>query len=179
MVMKNICIKIASVGIVILALLTLDTKSSQAQTRNHVAYSLFLYNFMKHTDWPSDNKEAFKVALIGDSKSYEFLSQGTANKKINGRSIEVHLIKEENDLSEFDVVYISFGKSGTTEKIVKKTVDRPVLIVTERDDQIKKGACISFITEDDGSLRFILNDDVLASRKLRISNALRSLAVKI
>ena len=177
--MKNICIKIASVGIVILALLMFDTKSSQAQTKNHKAYSLFLYNFMKHTNWPSDNKEALKVGLVGDSKIYEFLSQGTADKKINGRSIEVQLIKDANDLSEFDVIYISFGKSGTTEKIVKNTVDKPVLIVTERDDQIKKGACISFIIHDDGSLKFILNDNVLVSRKLQISNALRSMAVKI
>ena len=179
MVMKNLCIKIASVGIVILVLLILDTKSSQAQTRNHRAYSLFLYNFIKHTNWPSDNKEAFKVALIGDSKIFETFSQTTANKKINGRSIEVQLIKDENDLSEFDVVYISFGKSGTTEKIVKSTIDKPVLIVTERDDQIKKGACISFITQDDGSLRFMLNDNVLATRKLLVSNALRSMAVEI
>jgi hypothetical protein len=177
--MKNICIKIASVGIVILALLMFDTKSSQAQTKNHKAYSLFLYNFMKHTNWPSDHKEAFKVALVGDSKTYEFLSQGTADKKINGRSIEVQLIKDANDLSEFDVVYISFGKSGATEKIVKSTIDKPILIVTERDDQIKKGACISFIIEEDGSLRFMLNDNVLATRKLLISKALRSMAVEI
>ena len=134
---------------------------------------------MKHTNWPTTNKESFKVALVGDSKIYEFLSKTTAGKKINGRSIEVQLIKDENDLSQFDVVYIPFGKSGATEKIAKRTIDKPVLIVTERDDQIKKGACISFITQDDGSLRFILNDNVLATRKLLISNALRSMAVEI
>ena len=177
--MKNIIIKIASVSLLVLAIMMMDMRSAHAQTKNHKAYSLFLYNFIKHTNWPSNDKEAFKVGLIGDSKVFEYFSQTTSNKRINGKGIEVQFIDEENDLSEFDVVYISFGKSGATEKIAKITRNKPVLIVTERDDQIKKGACISFIAADDGSLKFILNDNVLATRKLHISNALRSLSVEI
>ena len=177
--MKNICIKIASVGIVILALLILDTKSSLAQTKNLEAYSLFLYNFMKHTNWPSDDKQGYKIAVVGDSKIQEFLDQTIQGKKINGQSIELQLVNDEKNLAEFDLVYIPFGKSGSTENIVKNTKDKPVLIVAERDDHLKKGACIVFVTNDDGSLRFSLNDNELTSRKLKISSALRSMAVEI
>lgn len=177
--MKSIYVKISFVCIIILVIITFSSGSTLAQTKNYKAYSLFIYNFMKYTNWPEGDGGSLKVGIMGDSKIFEHLSESTKDKNINGRAIEVLVIDKTTTLEDMDLVFIPFGKSSSTSNIVENTAQKPIIVVTEREDQIKKGACIAFTISNDGRLSFILNDQELADRNIKIANTLRSLATKI
>lgn len=177
--MKSIYLKISSVCIIILVIITFSSASALAQTKNYKAYSLFIYNFMKYTNWPEGDEGSLKVAVVGDSKIYKHFSETIKSKNINGRVIDVLLIDKTNDFKDMDLVFIPFGKSSSTSNIVESTTQKPIIVVTEREDQIKKGACIAFTISNNGRLSFILNDQELADRNLKIANTLRGLATKI
>lgn len=174
--MKKLLLHITAIGALVLSLMAFSSISAQAQTKNYKAYSLFVYNFMKHTQWPNSNRQNYSIAVVGDAKATAVIKEQLEGRRVNGLGITVTLVKSDDNLSSFDLVYIPFGKSASTNDIVASTGNKPVLIVTERDDQLRRGACIAFIVLENGSLRFKINEEAVSNRKLQLSGALKSMA---
>src|ERR1700740_2397343 len=92
-------IKKLPVGLVLSVLFLLCGKTSlKAQDVDYKAYTLFVYNFMKYTEWPeAQSKGDFVIGVLGSSPIQKELETLAATKKIKGRTI---LIKKITTVEE-------------------------------------------------------------------------------
>ncbi len=168
-------LKILAPGLFCL-LMALPTRTV-AQTTNHKAYAIFLYNFTKYVHWPEGSLTGeFKITVVGSSKVTQELTTLVQNKTVLGKKIVVSQVNTARELTGAHLVYLSGGRSSDLEELLQKLAGKPVLVVTERDGLVRKGASISFVTLDDNSLRFTLNDKSL--NNLQVAQELKSLAYK-
>jgi hypothetical protein len=166
------------VYITLLFCLTLSL-AGNAQTTNYKAYSVFLYSFAKYIEWPEDVRNGeFIIAVFGNQKLVHEMQTAVAGRKAGSQTIRIVESKSLDDMSQVHMIFISDLKSGATDDIVKQLKGKPVLIVTERDGLVRKGAGISFLVADDNTLKFQLNEQTLAEQKLKASSAIVNLAVK-
>lgn len=162
----------------IASLFLLIPQNSQAQTDINSAYSLFLYNFAKYSQWPAGNTGSFKITVLGDSKVYDELSKISQSKNINGRKIEVVKINTPDQIENTDLLFVAQDQSAAIASVQSKTSGKPVLIVAEKMGLFEKGACISFYVGSDSKLKFQINDAELAKRNLKMAQSLKNMAFK-
>ncbi len=164
--------------VVFLCVLALNNQRAQAQTDINSAYSLFLYNFAKYSQWPDNSSGDFKITVLGNSKVYQELQKISTSKKINGRNIVVSKAMSVGDIGESDLLFISLGKSSEISSIMETTTGKPIMVVAEKKGLYEKGACISFYVGDDSKLRFQINDQELSNRNLKMAQSLKGMAFK-
>jgi YfiR/HmsC-like len=153
--------------------------TAHAQSTNYKTYSVFLYSFIKYIEWPADTKTGdFVIGVYGNSKMASELQAGVAGRKNAGQTIKIKEAQNLSDLAGVQLVFIGDSKSSSTADIVKQFKGQPVLIVTERDGLIKKGASVSFLITDESLLKFQINEQILAEQKLKAASALVQLAYK-
>jgi len=148
--------------------------SAQAQTTNHAAYSLFVVSFTKYASWPQSNND-FKITVLGKSKIYDELMKMTANKSVNGQPYKVTQVESVNDLGDSQIIFIPDGKSSNLDDVMKATTGKAVMVVTEREGLVRKGAGLSFLVIDN-KLRFDINNSELEKRNVKVSGNLVSIA---
>lgn len=172
---KSIKIIVLSLGIMLVQQL-----SCSAQTTNHKAYALFLYNFTKHTNWSAaSNNNKIVITVLGKSNTTDFLKQLSQQKKLKGKEYAIRQVGSVDEIPETsDLVYVTALRSGALKSINEKFQGRQTLIVTERDGLIRKGAHISFVVLDNGSLRFQLNREALLDNGLQLSSSLVNMAYR-
>jgi len=151
--------------------------AAKSQTTNYKTYSVFLYSFAKYVEWPEGAKQGdFVIAVYGSPKMLSELQASATGRKAGRQNIKIVEAKSLAEISGAQMVFVGDLKSGSTDDIVKQFKGIPLLIVTERDGLIKKGAGISFLITDDNSLRFQLNEPALSDQKLKVGTALANLA---
>lgn len=174
--MKNLLIKISFV-----LLLGFISVAAQAQEMNYKAQSLFLYNFIKYSKWPSAplNNE-FVITVVGDTPlTTELQAMAKIKKTPEGYNIVIRKANTANDIGTTQLVYLADNKSKELKPLLEKTKGQPVLIVAEREGLTKKGAAINFITLDNDILKFELSRKMLESHKLRMAGELVQLALLV
>ncbi len=150
----------------------------QAQTDINSAYSLFIYNFAKYSQWPDGNSGSFKITVLGNSTVYNELKKISASKKINGRTIEVVNIKSVNDIGQPDLLFIPTNESKELANVISNTDGKPIMVISEKKGSFQNGACVSFYVGSDSKLKFQINDKELTSRNLKMAQSLKNMAFK-
>ncbi len=150
-----------------------------AQVSDYKAYSIFIYNFTKYTNYPASASNGdFVIAVLGKSKITEELNKMAAQKNINGRKFKINEVEEVGDIGSAHMVFVSSGKSGALDDLKSKIKQLPTMIVTERDGLVKKGAHLSFVVLENQSLRFEINNEALEHNSLNMSKSILALAYK-
>lgn len=152
---------------------------TEARAQKEKYHSLFIYNFSKYVKWPEGQQSGdFVIAVIGSDNMAKTLKAMASNKKVSGHNI---VIKEYNNSSEVGschILYVAEGSSNQISAVLAKTSQKPVLIVSDKPGLAKKGAVINFI-EQDGKIKFELNQQMAESRGLKVSGSLTSLAILV
>jgi hypothetical protein len=163
-----------------LVLLCGSLNKVKAQETDYKAYTLFIYNFMKYVEWPeAQSKGDFVLAVMGDSPIQKELQALASAKKIKGRNIVIRKCNTVEDTYGCHLVFVPSSKSAMVKNLKDQTKDKPVLIVGEREGLAKKGASLSFVTEDDDELKFDINKKEIEGHQLKISSQLVSLGTLI
>ncbi len=135
---------------------------------------------MKYTEWPeAQSKGDFVIGVLGSSPIQKELETLAATKKIKGRTIIIKKIATVEEGKDFQMVYVTSGKSSMLKALKESTKDKPVFIVGEREGTAKKGAGVSFVTLDDDQLKFDISNKDLASHKLKVSDQLIKLGILV
>lgn len=145
-----------------------------AQTTNYQVYSLFIVNIAKYSAWPNASSE-FSITVLGKSKVYDELLKQSA-KGVNGVPLKVKQADAESDIGQPQIIYVSEGKSSSLDEILKLTNGKPVMVITEREGLVKKGAGFSFLVTENNTLRFDLNNTELEKRQIKVSRSISALA---
>ena len=142
--------------------------------------AVFIYNFTKYIEWPSDyNGGDFIIAILGENKAlFEELNKMSQVKKIANQSFS---IVKYNSVSEVKVPHILYIPSENTKelaKAVEKLRGKSTLIVTEKPGMAKKGAGINFVVVGNRQ-KFELNKSNVERQNLKVASTLENLAVLV
>ena len=121
------------------------------QSFDYKENSVYLYNFIKYTNW-AQKKTTIQIGIVGNSPIEEELGNLIAKKKNGPVS---YLLKHINatDAKNMDVLIITQSSSNELKAIDKLTAHLPILIVTEKANLARFGACISFYIDEDNDYK--------------------------
>ncbi len=150
---------------------------SQAQIYNY--YQIFIYNFAKYIQWPTDKQSGdFVIGVLGDSPITENLNKMAALKKVGAQTIKIVIFQSVNEINSCHMLFVPLEKSSSIAAVKSRLADNSTLIITEKDGMAKQGSNINFIVVD-GKLRFELNREETEKSNLKISSDLIKLAILI
>jgi hypothetical protein len=149
-----------------------------AQVSNYKAYTLFVYNFTKYIEWPDGAiKDEFVIGVFGKSPIAEEFKKMAALKKAGDKTIRIVELNESNLETNLHILFIADEKSLKIDEVVTAVKGRSVLLITEKQGLVGKGAGISFFS-DNNNVKFELNNSSLSGQRLKVSKTLEALAFK-
>jgi hypothetical protein len=165
--------------LLLIFLFTLIFSTSYAQKEKY--QSLFIYNFTKYIKWPdSYNSGKFVIGVIGKSNILESLNAMASSKKktVNDAVIEVKIYGSVDEIGNCNILFVTENVVDILGQIENQTADKPILIITETPGMATKGSVINFV-ENNGKIKFELNQSKASSLGLVVSGSLASLAILI
>ena len=152
---------------------------SQQYDYDYKENAVYVYNFIKYTDWP-EGKENIVIGVVGYTPFAPEFKRLLLKKKNSNVNITLKYIKP-TEVHTVNVVLVSTGSSDRLREIQTITNDLPILIITEKGGLNRQGACISlFIDEDDDfKTRYQLSLRNCRSRGLAVSEQILSNAVLV
>ena len=152
---------------------------SVALAQNDMFKALFMYNFTKNVEWPSDMRQGdFVIVVFGDSPVVGELEKIAASKKVGQQNIVVKKVDDANAIGKCHILYLPEGKSGSFGPALSAVEGKPVLMVTDKSGLAQQGACINYVTVG-GKLNFEINKSRFQKQGLQMASALANLGIVI
>ncbi len=150
-----------------------------ALAQNEMFKALFMYNFTKNVEWPSDMRQGdFIIAVLGDSPVIDELEKVAASKKVGQQNIIVKKIDNVAAIDKCHILYLPTGKSGDFGAVLSKVEGKPTLLVTDKDGLAQQGACINYVVVG-GKLNFEINKARFQKQGLQMASSLANLGIVI
>ncbi len=151
-----------------------------ANAQNAKYFGEIINKVTQHITWPAFNNEfKFVVGVVGNKEDFRYFQLHAIEKGLAMHStVEVRYFQCEDDLETCDFIYISDDSQIEMEKIVEKTSDKAILIVSGRKGYGDLGSVINFV-DSEGKLHIEINLQQADRRALSVSNELKKLAIPI
>lgn len=166
------CILLCSVGSFII-------KDNDKDTNAKVKV-FFIYNFTKYIKWPASNQKGdFIIAIFGNYSTLvkEFKTMATL-RKVGKQSITVHNYNSVTEIQNCHILYIVEAKSSQLGSILNKVKSMNILLITDHEGLINKGAGINMFNFQNKQ-KFELNKTNINKYNLTVDDKLLSLASKV
>jgi len=152
--------------------------SSQAQEEKYIG--LFVYNFTKHFDWPAEAKSGeFRIQVIGHKSVGDELKSLTAGKSVGHQRIVVEQIELPSQINpNTHILFLGHWQTRHLETVKANISGKSILLVTEFEGLIQKGAMINFVIRE-GKIKFELNYVNANTAGLTIDQRLKELAYQV
>ena len=135
----------------------------------------FLYNFGKYVDWPTDDKSAFTIGVVGRDPFGKSLDKLAQTKTLGERRITIRRIRKPADFGECHILFFPRDTPAELAQFVlAKARQEPCLIVGEKPGFAESGGTVNFFVQNN-RVRFEINPSVAKERNLRISSKLLQL----
>lgn len=148
--------------------------SAAAKMDEYQAKAAFLYSFLKFVQWPSAD-EPLTVAVLGEDPFDWRLDEVMKGRSANGREIVVKRIRASDDLTRYQVVFVSASEAPRVADIVARARRAPVLTVGETSTFVEDGGMVRLFVDGD-RIRFQIGVDAVQQARLKVSAQLLSLA---
>ncbi len=135
--------------------------------------AIFIYNFTKYVEWPSDYKQGdFVIEVLGSAPGLvNELTSMAKLKKAGIQTIVIKNISDVGDIANCHILYIAKDKVDAVSKASGKCKGKSTLIVTEGPGIIDKGAGISFVTASNKQ-KFEIHQGNIKKYNLEVSSKL-------
>jgi hypothetical protein len=144
------------------------TGSSMAQDEKFKA--IFIYNFTKYINWPVGEGD-FVINILGDDIIIKELANIAMKKTVGNSKIIVKKILGPSDIDVCNILYISGGKTNMLSDIFQIAKKNNILVITEKANSCKSGACINFLSKE-GKLTFEISKTNIEMCGLEVSSNL-------
>ena len=162
---------------IVLLFLLMYCGFSYGQTSIAKAQAMYIYNFARLIEWPSECSNGnFVIGILGTSNLEVELVSYCSSKKIGFQSIEIKKFKNPDEIKNCHILFISYGKSGKIEEILPY-IKYNTLIITEKRGMISNGSGINFIIGE-SKLQFELSVENINKYSLNVSTRLIEMANK-
>ncbi|MCI5057488.1 MAG: YfiR family protein [Flavobacteriales bacterium] len=141
--------------------------------------AMFVYNFTKYIEWPSDYKQGnFVIGVIGISPVLSELEKMAKTKKAVNQPIEVKRFSKVSEIEKCHMLIVSNNNAGNLSACLDKVRNYSTLVITEREGLARQGSGINFIIKD-SKQKFELNKNNVTKKDLKVSKSLESLAILV
>ncbi len=162
---------------VLVALLFVMSVGVKASGNLASAEAMFIYNFLRHIQWPAEKTGTFFViGVYGNTQTYDQLLTYTKNRKVGTKSIVIKKINSVEDASNCQLIFVPHTNSSKISALIKHLGNNPCLIVSEKEGMNANGSTIEFVIQDD-KLKFRINEDRARQQSLMVSRSLLDMAV--
>jgi hypothetical protein len=140
----------------------------------------FLYRFLEYVEWPeaARNDAPLTIAVLGDEQLAAELRQNVRGRMAHGREIRVRSITSLQEGLDAQVVFVSSRWKKRLSGLMGAHQQDPVLIVTEGEGALERGAVINFLVVD-GNVRFEVSLPAAERRGLKLSSRLLAVALRV
>jgi hypothetical protein len=146
-----------------------------AQNAEHYQ-ALFVYNFTRYIQWPSNNSQEFVIGILGKSDIYRELKTLVSNKKVGTSTIVVKQFANAAEISKCQILFVSNEVSSQVPQLAPELQKKNTLLITERSGLSRKGAGICFALED-GKQKFEISKSNVEKTGLMINNQLIDMGI--
>jgi hypothetical protein len=150
-----------------------------AQDVNSKIKAIFIYNFTKYIEWPENQKQGdFVIGVLGNSNPNlnKELNKMAALSKIGSRGFVVKIYNSVEEIAKCQLLFITADKSNLITAAVQKVAKNNTLVIGENAGQIKKGAVINFVYQQNKQ-KFELSKTNAEKSGLTISSSLVNMAI--
>jgi hypothetical protein len=150
---------------------------TNAQTSVAQAQAVFIYNFTRLIEWPSDFKTGnFIIGVFGANDVYSEIKNFTDGKTVGNQPITVVKFSSPQAVTKCHILFVPFGKTKDLPAIIGALGGSKTLIITERKGALEEGSTINFVIVED-KLKFELKASNASKLGLKISSNLENMAI--
>lgn len=137
----------------------------------------YLYNFAKFIQWPDEQRATLRLCVLGDEAAGR-LFDSLIGKPVRNMRISVRHEVNVLDIPQCDLVFVPGSNVEMLGRVQKVVNGFPILIVTENNVALPKGAMVALIQRDN---HIVFEVDHAAAKLLglQISAKLLQLARKV
>lgn len=178
---KILLIPILLVFVVVItqATIRIELKAYETPDPNAKIKALFLYNFTKYIEWPASTAlltPNFRIGVYGDYPSLVKELEGmAASKKHKDQPFKILKFNSLSDVVPCYIIYVAPDKTDEIDKLKAKLGNIPVLIVSDKDGGLSKGAVINFFYESSRQKMEISTQNA-SKDKIKVSSQLLGVA---
>lgn len=148
-------------------------------TREYDLKAAFLYNFAAFVDWPpqafQDEHAPFVIGIIGQDPFGSVLDEMVRGEQAKHRPLVVRRLLRPTEIPNCHIVFISRSEASRVPEILRHSVGRAVLTVSDTPGFVQAGGMIGFSTEGNRVLLHV-NPRAAAAAELVISSKLLRVA---
>lgn len=143
--------------------------------REYELKAVFLFNFTRFVDWPSDSfagpQAPLVICVLGDDPYGTVLDDTVRGETVGGHPLAIERYRRVEDVATCHVLFISASEAKQMAGIVQQLHGRSILTVSNAADSDARGSVVRFATE---SNRIKLRIDMQAAHAahLEISSKL-------
>jgi len=166
--------------LLLLLLLTvgLNPTAQASSSREYAIKAVFLYNFAKFVEWPSqafeDSTTPIILCILGKDPFGVFLKP-LKGKTVKGKKIIIKYIHKIDDMEKCHVLFVGKSEDKQLVRILARLGDRNVLTVSDIGNFAQRGGIIGLTREKD-EIHFEINLDASKMADLKISSRLLKIA---
>lgn len=143
-------------------------------------HSQILFRLLNHVDWTTSHTDyKFIIGVVGSQLDYQYFQGVVPNYEINNRLVEVRYFNCTDNIDECDLIYLSETCNIEIGKVIEKTKNSPILVVSSRNGYGHCGSVINFVETTDGRIQIELNQQQARQRGLVFSTQLKEMAILI
>lgn len=143
--------KLAPLVLALLGLLRPDITSAQEAVYDPAAVkSAFIYHFSTFVNWPGQQLAGrpFIISVMGDDDIARELEKYVPGRSINGLAMQVARVDSAEDLGRTDVLFVGRERADDLEEVIETVRGQPVLVVSDAQEGLDRGAMINFMILD-------------------------------
>lgn len=138
--------------------------------------ALFVYNFTRFIEWPSNSSPDFVIGVLGKSSIYNELQNIASAKKVGTQTIVVKQFSNSSEVVSCQILFVSSEIASQISQMAATFQSKNTLIITDRAGSTGKGAGINFVNAD-GKQRFEISKSNVDKTGLKVNKQLLDMAM--
>ncbi len=139
--------------------------------------AVMIYKLAANIEWPSYG-ETFVIGTYGQPDCEAVLKAIANVKQLHGKKIVIKPLKNVNEISDCNILYISKSNQGRIEALSKFANDKNILVVSESLGGIQKGSAVNLLPIGD-KVVYEISKTYIKKHSLKANDKLYTLAKKV
>ncbi|MFI3154715.1 MAG: YfiR family protein [Methylococcaceae bacterium] len=149
--------------------------SAEAAESSELIRASIIEKISRFIEWPVWTGERFTLCVADKAPLLPALQTYYANTSLANKPVSLLTFRGVHELKDCQVIYLSDDQSDDLETILQSVRNQPILIVTEKKDDVSQGAHVDFFVEDN-RLHLEVNRTALLNSGLKASYHLLKVA---
>jgi hypothetical protein len=166
------CSFVVRLSLILACLVMPQAKAQAPGFKEYAVKAVFLFNFARFVEWPSNSKGGpMVVGILGDDPFGRTLDDVVKGETVQNRSLVVLRFRRVDEIKTCHILFISPSETAKYDEIFSKLQGRSILTVGDTDSFARRGGMIRFVTEDK-KIRLRVNVAAAKAVQLTISSKL-------